>query len=321
MSEQAAAVWAIVAPALQAGGGGHDLMIRSYRALQTGAMEELPDDVWHTILAWLPLEDLARLAQVDKHVRALVERRVPQALDPAAHEAPDFVRTIYTQAELDAAPDGVVFAPGAGRDLTLRHNGTAVLHGPGTLTAIDDGWVYPVDDARILTVTGGHVMASGQAVIDAVTGGEVDAGDDVRIGTVTADAQVDAFGRATIGTVTGGRVNAHTDARIGHVAGGSVEASLRAAIGTVTGGNITLRNYATIDSVTGGDTRIRAYENTQVTVHACADQVHVDAYDCATITADSGTVTVRSPGVTVNVNGNVVVNHQHEPVPDNDDLW
>ncbi|MFF3160107.1 hypothetical protein [Streptomyces sp. NPDC057910] len=135
LNNQAQDVWAIVGHAVQDGVAG--LPARTCQALQTWPDQHVPDELWTEILALLPLEDQTRLAHTNHQVQDILERLAPQALDPTAHTAPGFTRTIYTQTELDTSLSlgrWVEFIPGTGSDLTIRQ-GRAHVHGPGTLTA------------------------------------------------------------------------------------------------------------------------------------------------------------------------------------------
>ncbi|MFF3160071.1 F-box protein [Streptomyces sp. NPDC057910] len=340
LTGQAQDMWEIVAPALQDSDSEPDLPARAYQALQTWPAHNLPHDLWQEILALLPLEDQTRLAHTSHPMREIVEQMAPQALDPTAHTTPDFIRTIYTQTELDhslSPGQGVAFIPGTDSDLTIGH-GTAEVHGPGTLTAVDGGNVNALGDIHITTVTDGTVRAWDQASIEEVTGGYVEAGDQTTITTVT-DGIAYAFEQATIEEVTGGYVTAHQQATITTVTDGNVTARHEATITTLTGGYVIAREQATITTVTGGyvtaddqatittvtggtitaagnatvtatggDAHIVARGNAQVIIQAGADRVRVDAYDAADITAHNGTITLHSPDVTVTNNGDAVIN-------------
>ncbi|MFF3159170.1 hypothetical protein [Streptomyces sp. NPDC057910] len=324
LNDQAQEVWGIVGHAVQDGEPG--LPARTYQALQTWPDQHVPDELWTEILTFLPLEDQTRLAHVDQHVQEVVGRLAPQALDPAAHTTPGFIRTLYTQTELDHSlipGQWLDFIPGTGSDLTVGQ-GLAHVHGPGTLTAVTDegfvsahgdihittvtdGSVHARDEVTITTVTGGSVHAHGQATITTVTDGTVYALDQATITTVT-DGYVTAHDQATISTVTGGYVTASGENTITTVTGGTITAWGQATITTVTGGTVTVTGNATVTAVSG-DARIIARGNAQVVIEAGADEVHVDAHDAAHITAHSGTVTIHSPDVTVTSNGDAVTNY------------
>ncbi|MFF3160139.1 hypothetical protein [Streptomyces sp. NPDC057910] len=325
LSDQAEEVWEIVAPAFEDSDGEPGLPARTHQALQTWPAHELPDDLWQEILGLLPLEDQTRLAHTSHQVEGILERLAPQALDPTAHTTPDFIRTIYTQTELDRSlspGQWLEFIPGTGSDLTIGH-GWAHIHGPGTLTAITGGHVYTFGDLHITTVTGGIVYAREQATIATVTRGTVYAHDQATVEEVTG-GDVTAREQATITTVTGGTVTALDDthittvtddgnvtawdqATIGEVTGGHVEARDQTTITTITGGTVTAGENAVV-TVVGGDAHIIARDNTRVIIGAGADGARVDAYDTADITADSGTITLHSPDVTITSNSDAVIN-------------
>ncbi|MFF3160065.1 F-box protein, partial [Streptomyces sp. NPDC057910] len=177
LNAQAEEVWAIVAPALQDSDGPSGLPARAYQALQTWPAHNLPHDLWQEILGLLPLEDQTRLAHTSHQVQEIVEQLAPQVLDCTAHITPGFIRTLYTQTELDTSLNAgkwVEFIPGTGSNLTIGQ-GKAQVHGPGTLTAVTAGTVTAHGDTHITTVTGGTVDALEQATITTVTGGTVDA--------------------------------------------------------------------------------------------------------------------------------------------------
>ncbi|MFF3159698.1 hypothetical protein [Streptomyces sp. NPDC057910] len=277
LTAQAQDVWAIIAPALQDSDGPAGLPARAYQALQTWPDQHVPDELWTDILALLPLEDQTRLAHTSHHVQGILERLAPQALDPAAHNAPGFIRTIYTQTELNTSLSlgrRVAFIPGTGGDLTIGQ-GWAHVHGPGTLTAVTGGSVTVHGDIHIITVTDGNVRALDQA---------------------------------TITTVTGGTARVFDQASMEEVTGGHVTAEGQTTITTVTGGTVTATDNATITAVSG-DAHIIARGNAQVTIEASASGVRVDAYDAAHITAHNGNITLHSPDVTVTSNGDAVINH------------
>ncbi|MFF3159171.1 F-box protein [Streptomyces sp. NPDC057910] len=367
LNGQAQEVWGIVGHAVQDGEPG--LPARTYQALQTWPDQHVPDELWTEILTFLPLEDQTRLARTSHHTEGILERLAPQALDPTAHTTTGFIRTIYTQTELNTSlRRWLVFIPGTGSDLTIGQ-GRARVHGPGTLTAVTagivtaygdittvtgggvsahdettittvtggtvhahdratittvtGGTVHADDQATITTLTGGTVTATGQATITAMTGGDVYADDQVTITTVTGGT-VHAHGQASIEEVTGGDVWARNEVTITTVTGGTVYAHDRATITAATGGNVYADDQVTITTVTGGtvhatdqatvtalggDAHITTYGNARVFIEAGADGVHVDAYDAAHITADSGTVTIHSIGVNVTSNGDAVINH------------
>ncbi|MFF3159796.1 hypothetical protein [Streptomyces sp. NPDC057910] len=320
LSSQAQDVWAIVGHAVQ--GGEPGLLARTYQALQTWPRHGIPDDVWNDILTLLPLEDQTRLAQTSHDVQAVMERLVPQALNPNTHQTPDFVRTLYTQTELDTSLDEnpeLAFIPGTDSDLTIGNRRACVqLYGPGTLSAITGGtvravgdvlitmvtgrYLYASDQATVTTVNGGFVYASDQATVTTVNGGEVYASDQATVTTVNG-GEVCASGEATVTTVTGGAVSASGEATVTTVTGGHVYASGQATVTEAAGGDITVTENATITAVSG-DAHITAHGNAHITIPAGADAVHVDAHDTANITAHSGTITIHSPGVTATNHGN-----------------
>ncbi|MFF3159732.1 hypothetical protein [Streptomyces sp. NPDC057910] len=306
LNDQAQDIWAIIGNAVQDGPAG--LPARAYQALQTWPAHNLPHDLWQEILALLPLEDQTRLAHVDHGLQDIVQQMAPQALDPTAHTTPDFIRTVYTQTELDTSlnenPE-LAFIPGTDSDLTIGH-GKAEVHGPGTLTAVNDGHVTALDDTHITTVTGGNVHACDQATITTVTDGNVRAWDQASIEEVTGGYVV-AREQATITTVTGGTAYAFEQATIEEVTGGTVTAHEQATITTVTGGTVTATGNVTV-TATGGDAHIIARVNAHVIIQAGADRVRVDAYDAADITAHSGTITLHSPDVTITSNSDAVIN-------------
>ncbi|MFF3159165.1 hypothetical protein [Streptomyces sp. NPDC057910] len=330
LTGQAQDLWEIIGPALQDSNGQPDLPARTYQALQTWPAQHIPDELWTDILALLPLEDQTRLAHTSHHTEGILERLAPQALDPTAHTTTGFIRTIYTQTELDTRlnenPE-LAFIPGTGSDLTIGQ-GRAGLYG-GTLAAVTGGHLSALRHAHITTVadgqlsaygqaaigalTGGNVFAHNQATITTVTGGVISAYDEATITTVTC-GDVDAGDQATITTVTGGEVSVGSEVTIHTVSGGNVTALDQATIEEMTGGIVTAEDEATITTVTGGtvtadgnatittvsgDAHIVARSNAQVFIEAGADGVHVDAYDAAHITAHSGTITIHSPDVTI----------------------
>ncbi|MFF3160070.1 F-box protein, partial [Streptomyces sp. NPDC057910] len=200
-------------PALQDSDGPAGLPARAYQALQTWPAHNLPHDLWQEILGLLPIEDQTRLAHTSHPMREIVEQMAPQALDPTAHTTPDFIRTIYTQTELNTRLrtrywHGVEFIPGTGSDLTIGQ-GWAHVHSPGTLTAVTGGSVTVHGDIHITTITDGFVRAYDQATIEEVTGGNVEAGDQTTITAITGGT-IEATDNATI-TATGG--DAHIVAR------------------------------------------------------------------------------------------------------------
>ncbi|MFF3159692.1 F-box protein [Streptomyces sp. NPDC057910] len=327
LNDQAQDVRAIVAPALQNSDSPAGLPARAYQALQTWPAHDLPHDLWQEILALLPLEDQARLAHTNHHIQNIVGQLAPQALDPTAHTTPDFIRTIYTQTELDTSLNTwrwVEFIPGTDSNLTIGR-GLAHAHGPGTLTAVNAGHVTALDDIHITTITNGTVRAYDQATIEEVTGGTVTARDQTTITTVTdgnlyvydqasieevTGGKVRTVDHAHITTVTGGTVRADKNAAVTHVTGGDLHAIGQSTISDVTGGTVTAAEDAAV-TVTGGDAHITALGNAHVIIQASADGVHVDAHDTAHITAHSGTITLHSPGVTItsNTDSNAVINH------------
>ncbi|MEV6683727.1 F-box protein, partial [Streptomyces erythrochromogenes] len=311
-----------------------------YEALTT-TPESLPRELWQQVMGLLPLEDLTRLAGTSWEMRQLVADLAPQGVDPEAHGERGFVRTIYTQTELDEAVNGggLRFIPGTGSDLTVNHGdyyNCPRLYGPGTLTAVTGGYLTAHDDATITTVTGGTVWADDQATITEVTGGPVTARGDVTITTVTRGT-VRAYDQATITEVTGGEVKAYGDARITTMIGGTVEAYDDATITTMTGGIAFAYNNATIITMAGGQVEaaghsavnvaagsVNATQNAtvnvtdggNVTIVACDNaQVHipdgtdavVHAYDNAQITAGSGRIVIHSPNVNATNNGNATI--------------
>ncbi|MFF3159166.1 F-box protein [Streptomyces sp. NPDC057910] len=312
LNDQAQEVWGIVGHAVQDGEPG--LPARTYQALQTWPDQHVPDELWTEILTFLPLEDQTRLARTSHHTEGILERLAPQALDPTAHTTTGFIRTIYTQTELNTSLSTgkwVEFIPGTDSDLTIGR-GLAQVHGPGTLTAVtDEGFVSAHGDIHITTVTDGTVHARSQATITTVTDGNVYAYDQVTITTV-AGGTVRAYAQASIEEVTGGNVYALEQAIVTTVTGGNVHADGKATVTTVTGGNVHADDNATVTAV-GGDAHIVARGNAQVIIEAGADGVCVDAYDAAHITADSGTVTIHSPDVTITItsssDGDAVINH------------
>ncbi|MFF3159697.1 hypothetical protein [Streptomyces sp. NPDC057910] len=242
-------------PSLQDSEGPAGLPTRAYQALQTWPAHNLTHDLWQEILAFLPLEDQTRLAHTSHPMQDIVEQLAPQALDPAAHNAPGFIRTIYTQTELNTSLNTgqwVDFIPGTDSDLTIGR-GLAHVHGPGTLASVtDDGFVTALDDPHITTVTGGTVHAYGQASITTVTDGNVYAYEQTSIEDVTG-GHITPVGQATIATVTGGTVHAHDQATITTVTGGNVSTVSHARITTVTGGKVRAGENAAVTRVTGGD--------------------------------------------------------------------
>ncbi|MFF3159730.1 F-box protein [Streptomyces sp. NPDC057910] len=265
-----------------------------------------PEDMWREILQRLPLEDQARLGQVDHRWHDLVTRLSPTTVRPDTRPAQGFVRTIYTQNELDASLNAAVnaacnsaltdptceliFTPGAGSDLTIGlSHGQAEVHGPEPLAAVTAGSVHAVGVAHIIRVADGYVGAFQRAAIDTVTGGEVH-----------------AYWQSSINTMTGGTASLHDEATICSMTGGTVHASEQAAIGHVAGGTLTVIGNAAATAV-GGDARITARDNAHVIIRVGAEGVIVDAYDAAVITADSGTVNVHGPSPTVINNGEAVV--------------
>ncbi|MFF3159622.1 F-box protein [Streptomyces sp. NPDC057910] len=211
LNDQAQEVWAIVAPALQDGDSEPGLPARAHQALQTWPTHNLPHDLWQEILALLPLEDQTRLAHTSHPIQDILEQLAPQALDPTAHTTPDFIRTIYTQTELDTSLNTwrwVEFIPGTDSDLTIGR-GLAHAHGPGTLTAVNAGHVTALDDIHITTIIDGTVRAYDRATIEEVTGGTVTARDQTTITAITGGT-IEATDNATI-TATGG--DAHIVAR------------------------------------------------------------------------------------------------------------
>ncbi|MFF3160112.1 F-box protein, partial [Streptomyces sp. NPDC057910] len=221
LTGQAQDMWAIIAPALHNSDGPAGLPARTYQALQTWPAHNLPHDLWQEILALLPLEDQTRLAHTSHHTQEVMRELAPQALDPASHTAQGFIRTIYTQTELDTSlspGQWVGFIPGTDSGLTIGH-GQAHVHGPGTLTAITGGNVAAFGDIHITTVTDGFVRAYDQAAITTVTGGTVRAYDQATTGEVTG-GNVYAADQATITTVTGGTVRTSNQATTGEVTGG-----------------------------------------------------------------------------------------------------
>ncbi|MFF3159965.1 F-box protein [Streptomyces sp. NPDC057910] len=361
LNGQAQDVWAIIAPALQDSDSPAGLPARAYQALQTWPAHNLPHDLWQEILALLPLEDQTRLAHTSHPMREIVEQMAPQALDPTAHTTPDFIRTIYTQTELDTSlrfGHWLAFIPGTGSDLTIGR-GLAHVHGPGTLTAVTGGLVTALDDIHITTVTHGHVHAYDHATIEEVTGGHVEAREQATITTLTG-GHATALEQATITTVTGGEVRVGDSAVVMHVSGGDLSATAQATITTVTGGEVRVGDSAVVMhvsggdlsatgqstisdvsggdvlatgqstiggvsggmvalsedavvTVVGGDAHIIARGNAQVIIEATADGAHVDAYDAASVTADSCTITVmvHGPDVTVTSNNGAVINHAY----------
>ncbi|MFF3159691.1 RING finger protein [Streptomyces sp. NPDC057910] len=310
LNDQAHEIWAVVGHAVQ--DGAPDLPTRTYQALHTWPAYNFPDGLWGEILGLLPLEDQTRLAHTSHHVQEIVEQLAPQALDPTAHTTPDFTRTLYTQTELDTSLNenrSLHFIPGTDSNLTIGH-GRARVHGPGTLTAVTGGSVTALGDIHITTVTSGHVTAEDQTTITAVTGGYANALDDTHITTVT-DGTVTTHDQASITTVTGGIVCAYDQATITTVTGGNVTALDDTHITTVTDGTVHATDYATV-TATGGDAHITAYGNAQVIIEAGAGGVCVDAYDAADITADSGTITIHSPAVTITSDGDAVIRHEDD---------
>ncbi|WP_035791463.1 F-box protein [Kitasatospora mediocidica] len=315
LSSAAAALWALMAPAVQR--LRPDLLPALHQQLQAWPTDDgdphdsgaLPEDMWHEILGCLPLEDQARLAEVDRRLYAVVKGARRSALDPATYGAPDFVRTVYTQSELDASlddPGKLVFTPGADSDLSIgRSNHEYIhVHGPGTLKAVTGGDVSAVGDALIISVTGGDVSAYHQARIGTVVGGQVDARGGASIGTVAA-GRARARGGAAITTVTGGVVTMRGQATLTTVAGGRVDAGDQAVIDTVDAGEVTVHGDAVIASAGGGeisaygdativaaygDARISARQEARVAVCPNADGVHVSAHDQALVAVHGGTV-------------------------------
>ncbi|MFF3159167.1 hypothetical protein [Streptomyces sp. NPDC057910] len=314
LNDQAHEIWAVVGRAVR--DGAPDLPARTYQALQTWPAHNLPHDLWQEILTYLPLEDQTRLAHVDQHVQEVVGRLAPQALDPAAHTTPGFIRTLYTQTELDHSlipGQWLDFIPGTGSDLTIGQ-GLAHVHGPGTLTAITGGIVTANNDAHITTVTDGSAYACGQATITTVTGGSVRASDQATIGTMSG-GDVTADGQATITNVTGGNVRTYAHTTIEEVTGGSVEAHEQTTITTVTGGTVYASGETTITTVTDGtlyardDAAITAITDGYVTAHdqATIEEVTggtVHALDDATITTvTDGTLYARDDAAITTVTG------------------
>ncbi|MEV6683694.1 F-box protein [Streptomyces erythrochromogenes] len=312
--------WVIVAPVLQDADAVTQTTV--YEALTT-TPESLPRELWQHVMGLLPLEDLTRLAGTSWEMRQLVADLAPQGVDPEAHGERGFVRTIYTQTELDEAVnvEGLRFTPGTDSDLTLTcGENYPELYGPGTLTAVTGGTLVPRGYAMITTVTGGHVMADdhamittvadghvtadGDAVITTVTGGHVEVGGDATVTTV-AGGRVDAEGDAMITTVTDGVVLLVGNATITTMAGGQVTAAGHSAV-NVAGGSVNAIENATVNVTDGGNVMIVARGNAQVHIPDGTDAV-VHAYDNAQITAGSGRIVTHSPNVNATNNGNATI--------------
>ncbi|MCX4784171.1 F-box protein [Streptomyces sp. NBC_01264] len=359
LSGAASAVWAIMAPRLR--NASPELLRAFYKRLQAwheGAVLSvladtgIPVEMWYEVLRYLSAEDLARLAQVNQSLREAVElMRPPGEVKPTSRASlpDDFVRTIYTQSELDQSLGErrrPMFTPGEGSDLTIW-SGRPHLYGPGRLSAVTGGWVethrdahitrvvdgeviagssttittveggdvYASKQAAITTVNGGEVSITGQATITDVTGGQINAGGQVTIGSM-AGGTLSAQEQVTITTVTGGTADIFHNATITHVTGGTVNASDQAAITHVTGGTVNASGQTTITHVTGGTVNASG----QTTITAASGVAHIIVSDHAQVTISAnadihvdayGQSVINAYGGTVNVHSpNVTVNNE-----------
>ncbi|MBA3488395.1 MAG: hypothetical protein H0T78_02445 [Longispora sp.] len=234
-----------------------------------GPATEMSVDMWRRLIAALPLEDQARVAGVNNFLRDLVTRMALETQTGGPGQ--EFVRTIYTQSELDASlaeNQPLIFTPGEGSDLSIPRASASgqpvILHGPHPLTKVTGGSVQAKGGATITTVEGGRVDVEGDAKVITAAGGGVFLFDQASVETVTGSGHVLAAGNAKIKKVEGGTANATDNVTITSVTGGDVVAQNQATVTDVSGGIVDAYGDATVTCSAGGT--VNVYDNT-VTVH------------------------------------------------------